>query len=160
MKAYLGLGSNLGDREANLAFARRELLAAGVQILAESSVDETEPVGGVAQPMFLNQVLEADTDQPPRELLATCKTIEARAGRRPGGQRWGPRQLDIDILLYGDLAVNTPDLQIPHPQLVTRAFVLRELREVNPRLTDAVSGVTVEQLLAQMEQEDQPLPRG
>jgi 2-amino-4-hydroxy-6-hydroxymethyldihydropteridine diphosphokinase len=160
MKAYLALGSNLGDREANLAFARGELRAAGVQILAESSVDETEPVGGVAQPMFLNQVLEVGTEQAPRELLATCKSIEARAGRRPGGERWGPRELDIDILLYGDLAVDIPELQIPHPQLVNRAFLLHELHEVNPRLTDAVSGVTVEQLLAQMEQEDQPLPRG
>jgi 2-amino-4-hydroxy-6-hydroxymethyldihydropteridine diphosphokinase len=160
VKAYLALGSNLGDREANLSFARSELRAAGVQVLAESSVEETEPVGGVAQPMFLNQVLEVETDQPPRELLATCKSIEARAGRQPGGERWGPRELDIDILLYGDLTVDTPDLQIPHPQLVSRAFVLRELHEVNPRLTDAVSAVTVQQLRGQMEQEDQPLSRG
>jgi 2-amino-4-hydroxy-6-hydroxymethyldihydropteridine diphosphokinase len=160
VKAYLALGSNLGDREANLRFARDELRAAGVKVLAESSVDETEPVGGVPQPMFLNQVLEVDTDQQPGELLATCKSIEAHAGRRPGGQRWGPRELDIDILLYGDLIVDTPDLQIPHPQLVSRTFVLRELREVNPRLTDAVSGVTVEQLLKQMEHEDRQLRRG
>ncbi len=157
MRAYLALGSNIGDREANLAFARRSLRAIGVHILAESSVEETEPVGGVAQQMFLNQVIEVDTDHPPRVLLDVCKQIESRAGRRPGGERWGPRELDIDILLYGHLTVDSPDLQIPHPQLVSREYVLRELHEINPRLTDAVSGVTVEQLLREMEKEDQPI---
>jgi len=155
MKAYLALGSNVGDRAANLAFARRELRAAGVHILAESTVEETEPVGGVEQPNFLNQVLEVDTDLQPRALLAVAKEIESRAGRQPGGERWGPRELDVDILLYGHLSIDTPELQIPHPQLVSREFVLRELREINPRLTDAVSGVTTQQLLLQMQKEDE-----
>jgi 2-amino-4-hydroxy-6-hydroxymethyldihydropteridine diphosphokinase len=157
VKAYLALGSNIGDREAYLALARRELRADGVHILAESSVEETEPVGGVAQPMFLNQVIEVDTDHPPRALLDVCKQIESRAGRRPGGEHWGPRQLDIDILLYGHVTIDSPELQIPHPQLVRREFLLRELHQINPRLTDAVSGVTVQQLLRQLEKEDQPV---
>ena len=155
MKAYLALGSNVGDRAANLAFARRELRAAGVHILAESTVEETEPVGGVEQPKFLNQVVEVDTDLQPRALLGVAKEIESRAGRQPGGERWGPRELDVDILLYGHLSIDTPELQIPHPQLVSREFVLRELREINPRLTDAVSGVTTQQLLLQMQKEDE-----
>ena len=155
MRAYLGLGSNLGDRAANLAFARKNLRAEGVVLMAESEVEETEPVGGVAQPKFLNQVVEVDTDLPPRELLKLCQEIESRAGRKAGRPRWGPRELDIDILLYGHLTVDTPDLQIPHPQLVSREFVLRELRQINPRLTDAVSGVTAEQLLQQLRQEDE-----
>jgi 2-amino-4-hydroxy-6-hydroxymethyldihydropteridine diphosphokinase len=107
--------------------------------------------------MFLNQVVEVDTDYPPRALLDVCKQIETRAGRRPGGEHWGPRELDIDILLYGHISVDSPDLKIPHPQLVSREFVLRELREINPKLTDAVSGVTTQQLLRQMEKEDQPV---
>jgi 2-amino-4-hydroxy-6-hydroxymethyldihydropteridine diphosphokinase len=158
VKAYLALGSNIGDREANLAFARCELRADGVHIVAESSVEETEPVGGVAQPMFLNQVIEVDTDHPPRALLDVCKQIEWRAGRRPRGEHWGPRELDIDILLYGHVTIDSPELQIPHPQLVGREFLLRELHQINPRLTDAVSGVTVQQLLRQLEEEeDQPV---
>jgi 2-amino-4-hydroxy-6-hydroxymethyldihydropteridine diphosphokinase len=155
VKAYLALGSNVGDRAAHLAFARRELRAAGVHILAESTVEETEPVGGVEQPKFLNQVVEVDTDLQPRALLGVAKEIESRAGRQPGGERWGPRELDVDILLYGHLSIDTPELQIPHPQLVSREFVLRELREINPRLTDAVSGVTTQQLLLQMQKEDE-----
>lgn len=146
VRAYLALGSNLGEREANLEFARTELPTAGVHIVAVSSVEETEPVGGVAQPMFLNQVLEVDTDHPPGALLRVCKEIESRAGRRPGGERWGPRELDIDILLYGHLKIDSPELQIPHPELVRREFLLRELHEINPRLTDALPGVTVQQL--------------
>jgi 2-amino-4-hydroxy-6-hydroxymethyldihydropteridine diphosphokinase len=157
VKAYLALGSNLGDRQANLAFARRELRSAGVHVMAESTVEETAPVGGVAQPMFLNQVIEVDTDHPPRALLDICKQIEARAGRAPGGERWGPRVLDIDILLYGHFNIDTPELQIPHPEMVRREFVLRELHEINPRLTDAVSGVTAQQLLLQMQQEAEPV---
>jgi 2-amino-4-hydroxy-6-hydroxymethyldihydropteridine diphosphokinase len=155
VRAYLALGSNLGEREANLEFARTELPTAGVHIVAVSSVEETEPFGGVAQPMFLNQVLEVDTDHPPGALLRVCKEIESRAGRRPGGERWGPRELDIDILLYGHLKIDSPELQIPHPELVRREFLLRELHEINPRLTDALPGVTVQQQLRRTEKEDQ-----
>jgi 2-amino-4-hydroxy-6-hydroxymethyldihydropteridine diphosphokinase len=150
LNAYLALGSNLGDREVNLAFARAQLMAGGISIVKASSIEETEPVGGPPQPSYLNQVLEVETDQQPRELLAFIKQIEAEAGRRPGGPRWGPRELDIDILLYGHVTVNTPDLTIPHPQLVNRHFLLRMLTEINPRLTDAVSDVTAGQLTRQL----------
>lgn len=150
MNAYLALGSNLGDREVNLAFARAQLMSGGISIVKASSIEETEPVGGPPQPSYLNQVLEVETDQQPRELLEFIKQIEAEAGRRPGGPRWGPRELDIDILLYGHVTVNTPDLTIPHPQLVNRHFLLRMLTEINPRLTDAVSDVTAGQLTRQL----------
>jgi 2-amino-4-hydroxy-6-hydroxymethyldihydropteridine diphosphokinase len=150
LNAYLALGSNLGDRDANLAFAREQLMAGGISILKASSIEETEPIGGPPQPSYLNQVLEVDTDLRPRELLDFVKQIEAGAGRRPGGPHWGPRELDIDILLYGHLTINTPDLVIPHPQLVNRHFLLRMLTEINPRLTDAVSDVTAGQLTRQL----------
>jgi 2-amino-4-hydroxy-6-hydroxymethyldihydropteridine diphosphokinase len=151
LNAYLALGSNLGDREANLALARAQLMAGGVSIVKASSIEETKPVGGPPQPSYLNQVLEVETDQPPRELLEFIKRIEAEAGRRPGGPRWGSRELDIDILLYGHVTIDTPDLTIPHPQLVNRHFLLRMLTEINPRLTDAVSHVTAGQLTQQLE---------
>jgi 2-amino-4-hydroxy-6-hydroxymethyldihydropteridine diphosphokinase len=154
LNAYLALGSNLGDREANLALARAQLMAGGISIVKASSIEETEPVGGPPQPSYLNQVLEVETDQQPRELLEFIKQIEAEAGRRPGGPRWGPRELDIDILLYGHLTIDTPDLTIPHPQLVNRHFLLRMLTEINPRLTDAVSDVTAGQLTQQLELTD------
>jgi 2-amino-4-hydroxy-6-hydroxymethyldihydropteridine diphosphokinase len=150
LNAYLALGSNLGDREVNLAFARAQLMGGGISIVKASSIEETEPVGGPPQPNYLNQVLEVETDQQPRELLEFIKQIEAEAGRRPGGPRWGPRELDIDILLYGHVTITTPDLTIPHPQLVNRHFLLRMLTEINPRLTDAVSDVTAGQLTRQL----------
>ena len=154
MRVYLSVGSNVGDRDANLAFAREQLMAGGISILKASSIEETEPVGGPPQPSYLNQVLEVETDQQPRELLDFVKQVEADAGRKPGGPRWGPRELDIDILLYGHVTVNTPDLTIPHPQLVNRHFLLRMLTEINPRLTDAVSDVTAGQLVRQLGLDD------
>jgi 2-amino-4-hydroxy-6-hydroxymethyldihydropteridine diphosphokinase len=154
VKAYLALGSNVGDREANLDFARDQLNTGGISIVKASTVDETEPIGGPPQPNYLNQVLEVETDLQPRELLDFVKQVEASAGRRPGGPRWGPRELDIDILLYGHLSIDTPELTIPHPQLVNRTFLLRELTEINPRLTDALSDVTAEQLTRQLELDD------
>jgi 2-amino-4-hydroxy-6-hydroxymethyldihydropteridine diphosphokinase len=154
MRVYLSVGSNIGDRDANLAFAREQLMASGISILKASTVEETEPVGGPPQPNYLNQVLEVDTDQQPRELLDFVKQVEASAGRKPGGPRWGPRELDIDILLYGHLTIDTADLTIPHPQLVKRDFLLRELTEINPRLTDALSDVTAAQLVRQLGLDD------
>jgi 2-amino-4-hydroxy-6-hydroxymethyldihydropteridine diphosphokinase len=151
MNVYLALGSNLGDRHANLAFGREQLIDHGVHIEASSTIEETDPVGGPEQPRYLNQVLRVETDHSPRELLTVAKRIEEAAGRQPGGERWGPRELDIDILLYGHMTINTPDLTIPHPQLVNREYVLRELRQVNPRLTDNISGLTAEQLGRELE---------
>jgi 2-amino-4-hydroxy-6-hydroxymethyldihydropteridine diphosphokinase len=152
MKVYLALGSNVGDRAAHLAFGRDQLIDHGVHIEVSSSVEETDPVGGPPQPKFLNQVLQVETDHTPRQLLAVVKKIEQDAGRRLDGERWGPRELDIDILLYGHLNIDTPELTIPHPQLMNREYLLRELREVNPKLTDNVSGLTADQLGRELEE--------
>jgi 2-amino-4-hydroxy-6-hydroxymethyldihydropteridine diphosphokinase len=138
-RVFLGLGSNVGDRAAQLEFARRRLQEEGVNIGAASAEENTHPVGGVAQPDFLNQVLEVETDLEPDNLLGLCKRVEAEAGRRPGGERWGPRELDIDILLYDGAVMETDDLTIPHPGLVDREFIHRELAEIAPTLVaDAV----------------------
>ena len=138
-RVYLGLGSNVGDRAAQLALARRRLEEEGVRIVAASGEEVTSPVGGVDQEDFLNQVLEVDTTMAPEGLLTLAKRIEGEAGRRPGGVRWGPRELDIDILLFDGMTLQTDDLTIPHPGLVDRHFIHRELAEIAPTLVaDAV----------------------
>ena len=138
-RVYLGLGSNIGDRAAHLAFARRRLEELGVSIVAASREENTAPVGGVEQPDFLNQVVEAATEMGPEDLLRTAKAIEAEAGRRSDGVRWGPRELDIDILLYDGTVLETDELTIPHPGLVDRQHLQRELAEIAPDLVaDAV----------------------
>ena len=138
-RVYLGLGSNLGDRAANLALARRRLEELGVRVVAASSEENTEPLGEVEQPHFLNQVVEADTTLGPEALLRVVKSIEVEAGRKPGGVRRGPRELDIDILLYDGTVLETNDLTIPHPGVVDREFIHRELAEIAPTLVaDAV----------------------
>ena len=129
--AYLGLGSNVGDRDANLAAARRVLEERGARILRQSSIRETEPFGVSGQGRFLNQVLEIDWQASPRELLAAAKEVEATVGRTPT-YRWGPREIDIDILLFGDLTISEPDLTIPHPGLAERDFVRVPLAELRP----------------------------
>ena len=108
-------------------------------MLATSTEEETEPVGVTEQPRFLNQVISVDTDLEPVALLRLCKQIEAEAGRKPG-PRWGPRPLDVDILLYGELVLEMPELVIPHPELAHREFVLRELLEIAPDIADPRSG--------------------
>jgi len=130
---YLGLGSNLGDRGRHLADARRRLAERGVRVLRESAVLETEPFGVAAQPRFLNQVLEVEWTGTARELLAAAKAVEAAGGRTPT-YRWGPRQIDVDVLLLGDQVVDEPDLKIPHPGLREREFVRIPLGELRPDL--------------------------
>jgi len=132
--AYLGLGSNLGDRLLLLARAVRLLSTLRVKVGAISSVYETAPQGMVDQPSFLNLAVQIETDLRPRELLRHTKDIEAELGR-VRDLRWGPRTVDIDILLYGDLVVVEDGLQIPHPRLAERAFVLVPLLELNRTLT-------------------------
>lgn len=132
--AYLGLGSNVGDRQRNLAAARRLLGTHGAVVLRESRVRETEPFGVTDQPRFLNQVIEVEWPGSPRELLAAAKAIEQTVGRRPT-YRWGPREIDVDILLFGDETVDEPDLVIPHPGLSEREFVREPLAELRPDLT-------------------------
>lgn len=124
----IALGANIGDRLANLRSAVAALADHGVTVLRTSDVWETPPVPA-DQPPFLNAALVAETDLAPAELLAALKQIEHDLGRRPG-RRWGPRPIDLDILLYGDLRLATPDLTIPHPRIAERAFVLAPLAEV------------------------------
>jgi 2-amino-4-hydroxy-6-hydroxymethyldihydropteridine diphosphokinase len=133
-RAFLGLGSNLGDRRALL----REAVAALPDVVAISPVYETEPVGGPeGQDRYLNLVVELDTSRSPRELLGIAHRLETAAGR-VRTERWGPRTLDVDILLVGDLVVDDPDLQVPHPRLRERAFVLIPLADLRPDLVPDV----------------------
>ena len=128
---WLALGSNLGDRDGYLAAARVALSKAGITLVRESRVAETEPVGVTDQPRFLNQVLEVDTTLEPRALLERVKGIEQELGRQ-SRQRWGPREIDIDILRYDNRTVDEPGLRIPHPELTNRPFLLDLLGEINP----------------------------
>ena len=135
MRGYLGLGSNVGDRLENLRAARAALGRRGVGVVAASSVYETEPQGEVRdQPDFLNACLAIDTDHGPEELLDTCKEVERELGRRPGGPRHGPRAIDVDLLLLGDLEHHSERLTLPHPEIRSRRFVLEPLLELDPGL--------------------------
>jgi len=131
-KVYLGLGSNLGARSRNLSAARRRLRENGVAILRQSRVIETEPWGVADQPRFLNQVVEAEWSGTPKQLLRVAKVVE-REGGRVVTRRWGPRVIDVDILLFGDVRVDSPGLVVPHPRMREREFVMRSLRELGVR---------------------------
>jgi 2-amino-4-hydroxy-6-hydroxymethyldihydropteridine diphosphokinase len=127
--AYLGLGSNLGRRARNLSAARRRLRQRGARILRQSRVIETEPWGVADQPGFLNQVVEVEWTGTPRQLLRASKEVEREGGRTPT-RRWGPRLIDVDILLFGDERIAQRDLVIPHPRIAERDFVRQSLREL------------------------------
>jgi 2-amino-4-hydroxy-6-hydroxymethyldihydropteridine diphosphokinase len=128
-RVYLGLGSNLGTRARNLSAARRRLRQKGVRILRQSRVIETEPWGVAEQPKFLNQVVEGEWEGSPRRLLRAAKEVERQGGRRPT-RRWGPRTIDVDILLFGSDRVKLRDLVIPHPRIAERPFVVQSLAEL------------------------------
>jgi 2-amino-4-hydroxy-6-hydroxymethyldihydropteridine diphosphokinase len=131
--AYVGLGTNLGRRDRNLSAARRRLRQKGARILRQSRVIETEPWGVLEQPRFLNQVLEIDWAGTARQLLRAAKTVE-REGGRLASRRWGPRVIDVDILLFDSQHIAEPGLRVPHPRIRERDFVLEGLAElgVNP----------------------------
>jgi 2-amino-4-hydroxy-6-hydroxymethyldihydropteridine diphosphokinase len=148
MRAYVGVGSNLGDRWANLALAVRALRAAPrVSVLRASRVWETEPIGP-PQPRYLNAALEVEAIGPAGALLALLQEIEGAAGRRREGPRWSARTLDLDLLLFGDEVIREPTLVVPHPQLVARRFVLAPLAELCPDRVVPGTGRTVAELLA------------
>ena len=136
MRAYLGLGSNVGDRESHLRRAVEDLRAHGVVVEAVSSTYETEPVGEILdQPDFLNAAIRIETDLGPEQLLDLCKAIEAEHGRSFAGPRHGPRPIDIDLLLLGELELSTERLTLPHPEVTSRRFVLAPLLELDPELS-------------------------
>jgi 2-amino-4-hydroxy-6-hydroxymethyldihydropteridine diphosphokinase len=147
---YLGLGSNVGDRRAQLAAAVAALPHHGVRVLASSSTYETEPVGEILdQPDFLNACLRIATAHDPEGLLDACKAVERELGREPGGVRHAPRPIDVDVLLLGDLEHASGRLRLPHTEVTRRRFVLVPLLELDPslatpsgvRLADALAGL-------------------
>ena len=144
---YLSLGSNLGERAANLRAAISALPAANLNVRKVSSFYETEPVDYLDQPWFLNCAVEGETESLPIELLHSLREIETRLGSKKAFRK-GPRILDIDILLFGDQSVNTPELQIPHPRMLARKFVLAPLAEIAPQLQHPSWPATASDLLA------------
>lgn len=146
---YLALGTNLGDRLSNL-HAAMDALAPDVRVLDKSPVYETEPWGYTEQPPFLNMAVRAETELSPTDLLDRLKSIEKNLGRIPNFRN-GPRLIDIDILFYDDLVLDTPPLIIPHPSLHKRAFVLVPLATIAPKLVHPLLGLSVEQFLEKID---------
>jgi 2-amino-4-hydroxy-6-hydroxymethyldihydropteridine diphosphokinase len=143
MKAFIGLGSNLGEREAMIRLALDDLARLPSTTLTRvSSLYDTEPVGEVDQPNFLNAVAQIDTELTARQLLWNLQLIEKRLGR-VRTQRWGPRTIDLDLLLYGFQVVDEPDLKVPHPEMTRRSFVLVPLVELDPLLEHPETGETL-----------------
>jgi len=150
--AYLGLGSNLGDRFLLLREAVQMIKnSAGIKISMVSHVYESEPVGVTHQPRFLNAVVEILTDLDEKELLKVCQKIENDLGRERK-ERWGPRNIDIDILIYDDLVSSTKELSIPHPFFHEREFVLRPMADIAPDLVHPVLDMSVSELLDGLEE--------
>ncbi|MBN2264264.1 MAG: 2-amino-4-hydroxy-6-hydroxymethyldihydropteridine diphosphokinase [Candidatus Aminicenantes bacterium] len=145
MRYFLGLGSNIGRRAANLARARRLLARRGIELVKASSVYETEPVDRADQPWFLNQVLEVESGLEPGPLLALARSVENEMGRVRAVPK-GPRTIDIDVLLAGDRVIRTPELVVPHPRLHLRNFVLAPLNEIAPGARHPVLDRTVAEL--------------
>jgi 2-amino-4-hydroxy-6-hydroxymethyldihydropteridine diphosphokinase len=149
MRTYVGLGSNLGDREGYLRRAVALLDAdPEIDVLAVSSVRETDPVGFVDQPRFLNAAASVETALSPQALLERLLAVEQALGRRRAGHRFGPRTIDLDLLLYGDEIVDEPGLTVPHPRLAERRFALEPLQELDPNLVVPGRGPVLDLLAA------------
>jgi 2-amino-4-hydroxy-6-hydroxymethyldihydropteridine diphosphokinase len=148
--AYLALGSNIGDREANLREAVQRLESDEIQVLRRSSLYETAPQELLDQPWFLNAVIEVETSFFPLQLLARVREIELQMGRRRVIAK-GPRNIDIDILFYGRSVIATAELEVPHPRIAQRRFVLEPLAEIAPELRNPLTGKTAGELLAALE---------
>jgi 2-amino-4-hydroxy-6-hydroxymethyldihydropteridine diphosphokinase len=148
-RAFIGLGSNLGDRHGYLSKAASHLQSTReTRVIWYSSVYESDPVGNVDQPAFLNAVAEVETQLTPPDLMRELHAIEQTVGRLHR-ERWGPREIDLDILLYDGLVHDDGSLSVPHPELEKRRFVLVPMRELAPDLVHPVSGLTVEELAAE-----------
>lgn len=145
---YIGIGSNLGNREENCLTAIRLLADSGLIIKKQSSMYDTEPWGVEEQPGFINMAVAAETSLPPEKLLEVLKGIEQELGRRKS-YRWGPRIVDLDILLYDDMVITTPLLQIPHPLMHQRDFVLKPMSEIAPDAVHPVIKRTIENLFSE-----------
>ncbi len=146
---YLGLGANLGDREANIRKALELLAGRGVGVRVVSALIETESVGGPpGEPMFINGAALVETDLSPRELLEVCAEVELALGRDRSAGRWAARTIDLDILVYGQRVIDAPDLTVPHPRIAKRGFVLEPLAEIAPGLGVPGTGKSVAELWA------------
>ncbi len=149
-RVYLGLGSNLGDSEAHLRRAIQALGAAGIAVLQVSGFIRTKPYGVLDQPDFLNAVCLVETALEPKELLGRLKGLEKELGREQT-RRWGPRVIDLDILLYNEEKISCVDLTVPHADMLNRLFVLQPLAEIAPALLHPVSNRTIAEHLAELE---------
>ena len=144
---YISIGSNIGDREENCRKAIKLLKENGIALKRESSLYETEPWGVKNQPKFINMAIEVETDKEPEELLRVLKEIEIEIGRKET-VKWGPRVIDLDIIFYDDLILKTENLEIPHPLLHERDFVLKPLCEIAPEKKHPVTGKMVKEMAA------------
>ena len=153
MKVYLGLGSNMGDREGYLAKAKDMLIAYDeIKILKESEILETAPYGNMDQADFLNQVIFIETELSAKDLFAVCQKIENISGR-VRTKKWGPRTLDIDILFYEDQIIDTKELKIPHADIHNREFALRSMLELAPEFMHPVLGESIQVIYNKLESE-------
>lgn len=144
---YIGLGSNLGDRRVNIAKACEELINTGdIELLKESSIEETDPVDYLNQPLFLNQIIIIKTELYPEKILKVVKLIEKKLGRKKTILK-GPRIIDLDILLYDNIIYNSRNLIIPHSEIKNRTFILKHLVEINPSLIDPLTGISYADIL-------------
>jgi 2-amino-4-hydroxy-6-hydroxymethyldihydropteridine diphosphokinase len=150
MICYLGLGSNLGNREENIKNAISRLSSdPEIHITTRSSMIETKPYGNIDQPYFINSVIEIDTDIPAENLFSKCITVENELGRKRN-EKWGPRTIDIDILFYNDQIINSQKLTIPHPDLHNREFVLYSLNEICPDFIHPVINKKIKELYLEL----------